>query len=249
MTQPVIRSETREGTAEGRARARSTPYSVFEELFGRDKRGVAQGTILRAEGDESPVRFHVVEGWLAVSKSLKDGEQQILEFVLPGETCDPTSADGRTSYAEIRALCDAAVISIDRKIWARLLRDRPELLEDESVRDIAARVRQSERMLRLGKSSAETRISYVLIEFCLRLSARRPGHDCAFHVPLGQQQLGDFIGLSSVHVCRTLRRLTRQGIITTGDHMDITIHDVPALAELAGVDVAALRAEIIPGAA
>lgn len=249
MTQPGMRSEPGDGTANGRAFAMQTPRSVFEELFGRDKRSIARGTILRAEGDDSPVRFHVVDGWLAVSKSLKDGEQQILEFVLPGETCDPTSADRRTSYAEIRALCDAVVIAIDRRIWARLLRDRPELWEDASIRDIAARARQSERMLRLGKSSAETRISYVLIEFCLRLSGHRAGQDCAFHVPFGQQQLGDFIGLSSVHVCRTLRRLTRQGIITTGDHMDITIHDVPALADLAGVDVATLRAEIIPGAA
>ena len=105
-------------------------------------------------------------------------------------------------------------------------------------------------MLRLGKSCAETRIAYVLIELCLRLSAcAQPAGDCAFHVPLGQQQLGDFIGLSSVHVCRTLRRLSRQGIITTGDHMDIEIHDLTALTELAGVDLADLRTEIIPGAA
>ncbi|MFO7757267.1 MAG: Crp/Fnr family transcriptional regulator [Roseovarius sp.] len=223
--------------------------SIFEQILRRDQRTVARGTILRAEGDESPARFHVMEGWLAVSKSLQDGEQQILEFILPGETYDPTAADGRTSFVELKALCDAAVVAIDRKVWARLLRDTPELWDAEVVRDVAAQARQSERMLRLGKSSAETRIAYVLIEFCLRLSGGHMGRDCGFHVPLGQQQLGDFIGLSSVHVCRTLRRLARQGIITTGDHMDITIHDVAALADLAGVEIAALRAEIIPGAA
>jgi CRP-like cAMP-binding protein len=229
--------------------ASRAPLSVFESLFGRDKRGVDAGTILRAEGEESPVRFHVVEGWLAVSKSLEDGDQQILEFILPGETYDPTAADGRTSFVEVRALCDAVVIAIDRKVWSRLLRDRPELWDAESVRDIAAQARQSERMLRIGKSSAETRIAYVLIEMCLRLSGGPNGDEWAFHVPLGQQQLGDFTGLSSVHVCRTLRRLARQGIISTGDHMDITIHDVAALADLAGVDLASLRTEIIPGAA
>ena len=68
-------------------------------------------------------------------------------------------------------------------------------------------------------------------------------------MPLGQQQLGDFTGLSSVHVCRTLRRLNRVGVIWTGDHMDITIKDLPALAELAQVDLAALRKEIMTGAA
>ena len=69
------------------------------------------------------------------------------------------------------------------------------------------------------------------------------------HVPLGQQQLGDFTGLTAVHVCRTLRRLNRLDMIETGDHMDIAIHDVSALAELAGIDLGVLRKEIIPGAA
>jgi hypothetical protein len=69
-----------------------------------------------------------------------------------------------------------------------------------------------------------------------------------FHVPLGQQHLGDFTGLSSVHVCRTLRRLGRLGTLTTDDHMDIRIHDLPDLADRAGVNIATLRAEIIPGA-
>jgi CRP-like cAMP-binding protein len=244
MTQPWTRSRDH-GTAPPPARA---PASALEDLFGRDRRGVARGTVLRAEGEPSPARFHVAGGWLAVSKSLQDGEQQILDFILPGETCDPTGADGRTSYVELRALCDSVVIAIDRTAWARLLRARPALWDEAIIRDIAAQARQSERVLRLGKSSAETRVAYVLIEFCLRLSGGRAGRDCAFHVPLGQQQLGDFIGLSSVHVCRTLRRLARQGIITTGDHMDITIHDVAALADLAGVEIDALRAEIIPGA-
>lgn len=210
---------------------------------------MTKGQTLKGEGDESHARFYVCKGWLAISKSLQDGEQQILEFILPGETYDPTGADGKTSFVEVEALCDATVITIDRSAWARLLQEHPDLWEAENLRDIAAQARQSERMLRLGKSSAETRIAYVLIELCLRLSNCSTPLDCAFHVPLGQQQLGDFIGLSSVHVCRTLRRLSRRGIITTGDHMDIVIHDVAALADLAGVDLAVLRNEIIPGVA
>jgi CRP-like cAMP-binding protein len=223
------------------------PISVFEDLFGHDRRRVTKGTRLRRERDESHARFYVAAGWLAVSKSLEDGEHQILDFILPGETYDPTAADGKTSFVEVEALCDAVVVTIDRGVWSRLLRDHSDLWDAECRRDIAAHARQSERMLRLGKSSAETRVAYALIELCLRLSGCGTTSDCTFHVPLGQQQLGDFIGLSSVHVCRTLRRLARQGIITTGDHMDITIHDVGALADLAGVDLAALRTEIIPG--
>ena len=224
-------------------------HSVIEAIPGHGKHAVAKGTILKAEGEESHVRFHVAEGWLAVSKSLKDGGKQTLEFILPGESYDPTAADGSTSFVHLEALCDAQVVTIDRKSWARLLQDHPDLQHAQRLRDIAAQARQSERMLRLGRSSAETRIAYALIELCMRLSGVGTSYDEAFHVPLGQQQLGDFTGLTAVHVCRTLRRLNRLGMIETGDHMDIAIHDVSALAELAGIDLGVLRKEIIPGAA
>ena len=223
--------------------------SKLEELLGHDRRPVAKGTVLKSEADESHGRFYVLDGWLAASKSLQDGEQQILDFILPGETYDPTSADDSTSFVQLEALCDAVIATIDRATWDRLLQSHPDLQDVERVKEIAAQARHSERMLRLGKSSAETRIAYALIELCMRLTAIHCTKDGAFQVPLGQKQLGDFTGLSSVHVCRTLRRMNRQGLITTQDHMDITIHDVSALAKLAEVDLGTLRKEIIPKAA
>jgi len=219
-------------------------YSTFEDILRREKVNVAKGTILKSEGDESHARLYVSEGWLAAAKSLEDGDQQIIEFILPGETYDPTAPDGKTSFVQLEALCDAVILSIDKTAWAQLLQEDPDLRKSERQLDIAAQARQSERMLRLGQASAETRIAYVLIELCIRVSGRGTQCDGQFHVPLGQQQLGDFTGLSSVHVCRTLRRLNRAGLIRTGDHMDILIRDLPALTELAQVDIAALRNEI-----
>ncbi|WP_292286018.1 Crp/Fnr family transcriptional regulator [Marivita sp.] len=224
-------------------------YSMFDDILQRDQHAVAKGTILKSEGEESHSRMYVAGGWLAASKSLEDGEQQIIEFILPGETYDPTATDGKTSFLQIEALCDAVIVSIDKTSWAQLLRQDPELRKSERQREIAAQARQSERMLRLGRASAETRIAYVLIELCIRVSRQGTGFDSEFHVPFGQQQLGDFTGLSSVHVCRTLRRLNRAGVIRTGDHMDILIKDQHALAELAQVDIAALRDEITTDAA
>ena len=224
-------------------------HATFQDILRRDRHRVTRGTMFKSEGEASHARYYVAEGWLAASKSLAEGDQQILDFILPGESYDPTGVDGRTSFVQLEALCDAVIVPIDRTTWARLLRDHPDLRAAERQRDIAAQARQSERMLRLGKSNAETRIAYVLIELCIRVGGRGTGCGGEFHVPLGQQQLGDFTGLSSVHVCRTLRRLNRIGVIWTGDHMDIRIRDLPALAALAQVDLAALRNEITAGTA
>ena len=199
---------------------------TLESILQHELRAVARGTLLRNEGDESRVRFFVAEGWLAASKSVRDGGRHIQDFILPGDTHDPTAADGRTSFVQIEALCDARIAVVDMTSWERLLHDHPGQRQTQRQRDIAARARQSERMLRLGKSSAETRVAYALIELCLRMGADATPRDQPFHLPLGQQQLGDFVGLSTVHVCRTLRILREAGMVTTANHMDIAIHDL-----------------------
>ncbi len=226
-----------------------TTLANLDKTLGHNKRAIQKGATLTAEGDMSQQRYCVMEGWLAVSQSLPDGERFILEFVLPGETYDPTGADGLTSFVQLEALCDAVVVAISMTTWTRLLQEHPDLWRSDRVLADALRVRWSERMLRLGKSSAETRIAYILIELCLRLTGGKAVEECAFHVPLGQQQLGDYAGLSSVHVCRTLRRLNRQGVITTRDHMDICVHDLSTLEDLAAVDLETLRKEIVPATA
>ena len=223
-----------------------TNHSIIEKVVGQNRRAIQKGAILTVEREMSQHRFCVIEGWLAVSQSLQDAERQILEFILPGETCDPTGADGHTSFVQIEALCDAVVVAVDTTAWTRLLQEHADLRRSERRLAKASAARRSERMLRLGKSSAETRLAYVLIELCLRLTQGEAGDKCAFRVPLVQQQLADYSGLSSVHVCRTLRRLKRQGIIATRDHMHIRVHDMSALEDLAGVDLETLRNEIVP---
>lgn len=212
-------------------------------------RAVRQGATLVFEGGEAPSIFLVQSGWFAGYKSLAEGQRQIVEVILPGEIYDPVSADGNTSFVTLEALCGAEVMVVDRKIWTRLLDDRTDLQHFVETVACAERARQSERTLRLGKSSAETRVAYALVELCVRMTAIGAVDESEpFHIPFGQQQMAEFTGLSSVHVCRTLRRLNRQGVITTGDHMDIKIHDGATLAEIAGVDIDMLRRTIIPKA-
>src|SRR6056297_3620005 len=130
--------------------------------------------------------------------------------------------------------------------WETMIGDWPELHHLAHLVEAAKQARRDERILRLGKGTAEMRVAYALLEFCIRL-APDCGSECyQFHIPLTQQQLGDYVGLSSVHVCRTMRRMVRNGILEMHDHMDIRILDAPSLARLAGVDIEDLKREIVP---
>ena len=122
----------------------------------------------------------------------------------------------------------------------------PEARSLDAEMAAGARARISERMLRLGKGNAEKRVAYALLELWTRLHGSGPAVTDSFYIPMRQQQLGDFVGLSSVHVCRTLRRLVRQNMISMKDHMEIKIIDIAQLSRIADVDLGSLSRKILP---
>lgn len=208
--------------------------------------GFRNGSVLLLEGEECTSIYCVIDGWLALSKALEEGQNQIIDFALPGDIVDPASADGVTSSVMIEALTDGSVAILPYRNWDRMTRDWPDLRRMAHLIEAAKQARRAERMLRLGKGTAEMRVAYALLEFCIRLDTACKEDRPTFHVPLTQQQLGDYVGLSSVHVCRTMRKMARNGVLEMRDHMDVTVLDTKELAKLAGVDVETLKREIVP---
>jgi CRP-like cAMP-binding protein len=65
------------------------------------------------------------------------------------------------------------------------------------------------------------------------------GTRTAFPMPLSQIQLGDALGLTPVHVNRTLKVLKQDGLVTRSDKT-ILVHNWAALARVADFDPAFL---------
>ena len=205
----------------------------------------AAKTVIRLEGDDSPDVLWVLSGWLCLSKSLPDGQRQIIDFALPGDIISPSSADEATTATQIEAVTDVTLSATPLGAWRKHMLGKPDL-ETRTRRSVTAfAARMAERVLRLGQCSAEERVAYALLEFCVRLNAIGESRACAYHIPLTQQQVGEFVGLSAVHVCRTMRRMERNGILQADDPMDIRITNVQGLFDLAGTDFETLAHEIL----
>ena len=67
----------------------------------------------------------------------------------------------------------------------------------------------------------------------MRLSAMGLSDDYAYELPMTQEQLADALGLTPVHVNRTLKVLTSQGLIDR-DRRRIAFPDWQRLKEAAG---------------
>lgn len=221
------------------------PVSL-DALFRQFSHPFRQGRTLLLEGDSCDAIYFVRDGWLSLSKSLEDGQNQIIDFVLPGDMADPTAADGAAAYMSVDALTDGTLAAIPVAQWDRLVATSPDVFQALRSLDAARRARRAERILRLAKGTAEMRVAYALMEFCVRVKPDDAGAPCQFHVPLTQQLLGEYVGLSSVHVCRTMRRMVRNGILEMKDHMSIRVFDPDALAALAHIDVQSLKRAILP---
>lgn len=203
------------------------------------------GQVLVMEGAETNSVLCVLGGWLSQSKCLPEGEIQIVDFALPGDIVESGATGGSVSAVTIEALTDVKVAVVPAPTWEAMKRSRPDLGRVVSSIRAASRARLAERMLRLGRGRAVMRMAYALLELQVRLEAIGQSTAGRFHLPMNQRVLGDFIGLSSVHVCRTLGQLTGSGIIEMEGHMTIHIRQIEVLAEMAGVDPQTLQFEIL----
>ena len=84
--------------------------------------------------------------------------------MLPGDSLDPGSAGGDMSAIEIQALTDTTLAVIEGRDWTRLLNQHPDIGRAVNRAGKAATWRMCERMLRLGKGSAERSIAFTLCE-------------------------------------------------------------------------------------
>jgi CRP-like cAMP-binding protein len=71
-----------------------------------------------------------------------------------------------------------------------------------------------EWMLGLGRREAYGRMAHLLCELYVRLKAVGLANGHGYEMPLTQAELGDALGLSTVHVNRTLQDLRGEGLIT-----------------------------------
>jgi CRP-like cAMP-binding protein len=88
-----------------------------------------------------------------------------------------------------------------------------------------------EHLTGTGRRSAYERVSHLLLELFVRLNRTNRGGGMTLSIPLTQELIADALGLTAVHVNRTLRALREDKLIAV-DGKSITIVDFEALSLL-----------------
>lgn len=201
---------------------------------GGPERQVPRGGIVRAEG--MPVNgFHVLlDGWVSSSIAVSDGGRQIVKIHLPGDILGAPSLALRHTAETLTALTQVRVRHIEAEKLGRIFHIAPRMGAALFLSAQQERVILMDRIASVGRTQAGGRVAALLLHLHERLSLIDPDRGPSFELPLTQEQIGDVIGVTSVHVNRTFRDLERRGFIVR-DGMHFTLPNVPGLRALAGL--------------
>lgn len=177
----------------------------------------------------------VLDGWLFRYKLIDEGKRQILSLHVPGEIPDLQSFHLRVMDHTLAALSTATVAMIAHTDVRRITTKYPHLagcLWRETLIDAAI---FREWMTGLGRRNAYVRAAHLVCEMYVRLEAVGLVENHTFRFPLTQESLADALGLTSVHVNRTVRALKSDGLLTWKNR-ELTIIDWHKLVTVAQFD-------------
>jgi CRP/FNR family transcriptional regulator, anaerobic regulatory protein len=178
--------------------------------------------------------YTLFEGWAIRYHRLPNGARQILDILLPGDPVGLASAVlGRVRHS-VQAITPATLCVLQGRGFSELFSGHPALALNILQSRVEEEQRMDVRLSLLGRSTAEQRIAYLMLETFDRLRERgivNGGSTCPF--PLQRRDLADAAGLSRVHVARTLESLRERRLAEIQDGT-LVIFDRARLTDLAG---------------
>jgi CRP-like cAMP-binding protein len=175
----------------------------------------------------------VASGLVGRFDTMADGRRQIVAFYLPGEMCDLHSVPVPTSGWGLEALAGSTLVFVPHAALREATDDPIIALAfwRDTVTDASLLAKWAAN---LGRKQAIPRLAHLFCEMGVRMECRGLGERTEYDLPVTQAQLADAVGLTSVHLNRTLKALRDQGVAFSGRKVRIT--DWARLTQLAEFD-------------
>jgi CRP-like cAMP-binding protein len=210
--------ERRQADALTRRLSRLAPLSPQEMSIIRQTVATAYqvpaGAELHAEGEVLRKPGALLAGWACRLRMLADGRRQIFDFLIPGDVFGIATACGPLALTSAVTLTPARIAGVG---CLREMVNEPQRFPGLARAWTTAQARQDacllNQVVRLGRQSAYERIAHLLLELSCRLDEIGLTIGAFVPMPLTQEVIGDALGLSVVHVNRTLQQLRRDHLI------------------------------------
>lgn len=201
----------------------------------RPARTVHAGTDIVEDGSRPHESTILLEGWAARYKMVDDGKRQITQLHVPGDFVDLHSLLLYRMDHAVLALTDCQVSTVSHEALERMTCDSYELTKTLWRSTCADAAMNRIWVAQLGATDAYRRTAHLICELYVRLKlVGRVARD-SFNFHVTQTDLGDTLGMSTVHMNRTLMQLRDNGLVTFVKGA-VTVHDFEGLKRAAGFD-------------
>lgn len=187
----------------------------------------------------------LVSGILARFKDLQNGQRQITELHVAGDFADLHSFTLKRLDHEVMTLSPCRIALVPHERIKRITEAFPHLTRVYWFNTNLDAAVHREWELSLGRRSAIERMAHLFCELHVRLGLVGLVDGGRYDLPMTQADLSECLGLTAVHVNRTLREIREQGVADFRSGQ-VIIHDLAALKRLAGFDPGFLYLEKRP---
>jgi CRP-like cAMP-binding protein len=205
---------------------------AFNALPPRD---LKPGELLATSAGYRSGIFRLHTGWACQFCDLSDCGCAIIDVYVPGDVIGLDMLLQTRRPERIFTLTSVTVEMIPAQhVLIDLIADRSLALYIFWVLNHHQR-RVARRLAANTRFEAQARLAQMLLDFYIRLHRRRLVTGSTYSLPLTQAQMGDYVGLTTVHINRVLRSLRDQRVVNLEKNC-VTIIDLERLKKLARED-------------
>jgi CRP-like cAMP-binding protein len=177
--------------------------------------------------------FTLYDGWAFTYKLLPDGRRQILDFLLPGSFIGLHMLWFDAMPHSVQTLTPVSLCVFDKEKFRDLLKGKPEYDWELLKYSASCQALSDERLSDLGRRTAKERIARLVLDIHDQMAVRGLVNGGIFRFYLRQEHIADALGLTKVHVSRTLQALRHEGLLEIS-RRTATILDMRGLKEFTG---------------
>ena len=177
------------------------------------QRSVPSASYVVREG-QPPLRCgFIIEGFAYRQKLTLDGQREIVALLVPGDLIDLQNLYFSQSDHDVVTLTGLTLAEVSIVELRDLAGIRPGIAAALWTDALIEASIYREWLLNIGRRPARIRLAHLLCEFHARLRAIDRAGEMEYQLPMTQEQLGDAMGLTPVHVNRVLKMLEAEGLI------------------------------------
>lgn len=191
-----------------------------------------KGAEVVAAGERSPVVGTVVNGVIALSKTLVDGRRQLVGLQFQSDFVG--GAYREEARCDATAVSEVLVCQFERNAFERLMEASPELRArflDLALDELDA---AREWLTLLGQKTAREKVATFLAMIARRQRDAAPGARVIAELPITRSEIGEYLGLTIETVSRQLSKLKSERVIDFKSTRVFEVADLTALQEAAG---------------